>query len=255
MFFFYSGDGGIPLWILIIIGIIGTIYFISMIVGQIEERNFASYSSQDPAYSLQASAPHSLDYYFLALLHFSVRIIRADREKPLELKLNFIEDYLLPLLGASETRKRMCEIQDAEIKDINIYSKIGSEFHYQANWSEKKILLDFLISLASTAGNISNPEMKALRSIVDEIGISFEFDAFELKYYKTQQNISNDYKILEIESSATNDEVKKAYYEQMTKYHPDRVNHLGEHLKKFANEYCVRLNEAYERIKKKRGMV
>ena len=67
-------------------------------------------------------------------------------------------------------------------------------------------------------------------------------------------SINNNYKILEINSTATNDEIKKAYYDQMAKYHPDKVNHLGEHLKKFAEDHCAKLNAAYDRIKKERGM-
>jgi len=261
MFFFYSKDGGIPPWIFIVVGLIGTIYFINMIIRQNEEKK-----SQNPV-------SYSSDYFLLALLHFSVRIIKADREKLLDYKLNFIEDYLLPLIGIKETHKRICEIRDAEIKDINIYTKRGGEFHYQANIDEKLTMMDFLITLAAIVGKISNSEMATLRLIVDEIGISkryFDFEIFESEYYNTlfedtntyssekihsEYNISDDYKMFEIDSSATNLEVKKAYHDQIAKHHPDKVSHLGEHLKKFANEYCAKLNEAYERIKKERGMI
>jgi len=49
--------------------------------------------------------------------------------------------------------------------------------------------------------------------------------------------------------------VKKAYRAMAVKYHPDKVAYLGEDVKKAANEKIQKLNAAYEKIKKERGMV
>ncbi|HDY76122.1 MAG TPA: molecular chaperone DjiA, partial [Candidatus Marinimicrobia bacterium] len=62
------------------------------------------------------------------------------------------------------------------------------------------------------------------------------------------------YKIMEVSPSATNDEIKKAYRELAKKYHPDKVSHLGEDVKKAAEEKFTKLNAAYEAIKQERGM-
>ena len=63
------------------------------------------------------------------------------------------------------------------------------------------------------------------------------------------------YKVLEIDASATNDEIKKAYREMAKRYHPDKVSHLGEEHAKIANEKFGKVNEAYEKIKKDRNIV
>jgi len=39
------------------------------------------------------------------------------------------------------------------------------------------------------------------------------------------------------------------------KYHPDKVNDLGEDVKKSATEKFRSINEAYENLKTQRGMV
>ena len=65
----------------------------------------------------------------------------------------------------------------------------------------------------------------------------------------------SSYKILEIDQSSSNEEVKKAYRRMAMKYHPDKVGHLGEEIRKSANEKFTRVNEAYEKIKKERNMV
>lgn len=61
------------------------------------------------------------------------------------------------------------------------------------------------------------------------------------------------YKILEISSDATDEEVKKAYKKMAVKFHPDKVSHLGEDIQKSANEKFKEVNVAYEQIKKERG--
>jgi DnaJ like chaperone protein len=38
------------------------------------------------------------------------------------------------------------------------------------------------------------------------------------------------------------------------KYHPDKVNHLGEEFRKIADEKFKKVNEAYEKIKKERNI-
>ena len=46
----------------------------------------------------------------------------------------------------------------------------------------------------------------------------------------------SSYKILEIESPSSNDDVKKAYRRMAMKYHPDKVGHLGDDFRKSADE-------------------
>ena len=61
------------------------------------------------------------------------------------------------------------------------------------------------------------------------------------------------YDVLEITSSATDEEVKKAYRDMAKKHHPDKVANLGEDVKKAATEKFQKINAAYEEIKKQRG--
>ena len=65
----------------------------------------------------------------------------------------------------------------------------------------------------------------------------------------------SSYKILEIDPSSSNDDVKKAYRKMAMKYHPDKVSHLGDDFRKTADEKFKKVNEAYEKIKKERNMI
>ena len=64
----------------------------------------------------------------------------------------------------------------------------------------------------------------------------------------------SDYTILEVDLSASDSDVKKAYRKMATKYHPDKVGHLGKDLISLAEEKFKAVNDAYQNIKKDRGM-
>ena len=66
-------------------------------------------------------------------------------------------------------------------------------------------------------------------------------------------NIEDAYKVLEIGSSATDEEVKKAYKKMAMKHHPDRVATLGADVRIAAEEKFKSIVAAYEVIKKERN--
>ena len=61
----------------------------------------------------------------------------------------------------------------------------------------------------------------------------------------------NPYKILEIPMGASKEEITKAYRKKMAEYHPDKVAHLGEDLKKLAHEKALQIQRAYETLNSK----
>jgi DnaJ like chaperone protein len=67
--------------------------------------------------------------------------------------------------------------------------------------------------------------------------------------------IDSSYKILDVERSATDDDVKKAYRKMAMKYHPDKVAHLGDNFRKAADDKFKKVNAAYNKIKKERKIV
>ena len=72
-------------------------------------------------------------------------------------------------------------------------------------------------------------------------------------FYK-ERGDESAYTILEISPSATDDEVRAAYRRMAMKYHPDRVSTLGEDVQKAAAEKFQQVHDAYETIKRQRGM-
>ena len=95
-------------------------------------------------------------------------------------------------------------------------------------------------------------EIKVIVTMSKYLGISQkDFESIQAMFYKSTNGA---YKILEINPSATHDEVKKAYRKMAVKYHPDKVQHLGDDFQQMAEEKFKTLNEAYQQIKKERGL-
>jgi len=62
--------------------------------------------------------------------------------------------------------------------------------------------------------------------------------------------IEDAYKKLGVGPNASLDEIARAYKEKMRLSHPDKVTHLSEELQEKAKELTLKLNEAYDLIKK-----
>ena len=61
-----------------------------------------------------------------------------------------------------------------------------------------------------------------------------------------------EYEILGLRPDATWKEIQTAYKERIKKYHPDKLNHLGEEFADLANEKFLEIQQAYESLKRKK---
>ena len=59
------------------------------------------------------------------------------------------------------------------------------------------------------------------------------------------------FKILEIERGASQDDIKRAYRQLAAKYHPDKVEHLGDEFKVLAEKRFKEVQQAYQELKVK----
>ena len=113
-------------------------------------------------------------------------------------------------------------------------------------------MLHFLFGIARSDGSIGNAEVDKIREIAGYLKVGrHDFESIMAMFIKSADNA---YKILEIEKSATDEEVKKAYRTMAKKYHPDRVNTQDEAIKKGAEEKFKEVQKAYEEIQAERGL-
>jgi DnaJ like chaperone protein len=125
-------------------------------------------------------------------------------------------------------------------------------FNQRAPYETRLQILHFLFGVANADGSISQTELSKVEQIAAALGIRpSDMESIKAMFVKATDSA---YKILEISSSASDDEVKKAYRTMAKKYHPDKLQSKDPALIKGAQEKFLKVQEAYEAIQKERGL-
>lgn len=113
-------------------------------------------------------------------------------------------------------------------------------------------LLQYLFGISAADGDVHPREIVIIQSIADYLGIDRkDFESVKAMFYRDAEA---DYLILEVEPNASDEEVKKAYRRMAVKFHPDKVADLGEEAQRSAKERFQKIQDAWESIKKRRGI-
>jgi DnaJ like chaperone protein len=118
--------------------------------------------------------------------------------------------------------------------------------------SSRLQLLHFLFGIAKSDDHVSEIEVAEIRKMAGYLYINqYDFESIKAMFYNSSESA---YKILEIDKSASDSELKKAYRKMVKKYHPDKLVGLGKEHLKGAQEKFQSIQAAYETIKKERGL-
>ena len=185
-----------------------------------------------------------------ALLVLSAAIMRADG-KVLKSELDYVKRFFAQQFGERNAQEQMILLREILKKEIPLRD-VCMQIKQFMNISARLQLLHYLFGIAKADGHVDKKEAEMVQQIADYLGISdANFHSLRAMYFR---DTNSDYEILEITKSATDDEVKKAYRKMAVKYHPDKVSSLGEEIQKAAKEKFQKVQQAYENIKKERGM-
>lgn len=209
-----------------------------------------SYSTTGRTRSGGYSATEQRNSFFISLMVLSSAVIRADG-RTLQSELDYVRDFVRRNFGDDAASEAMRFLADLQKKEINIYS-VGPQIAANMNYSQRLQLFDYLTRIAVADGEFSKSEKDVLEAIASVIGLTSSDAASIISMF--YRDVDSDYSVLEISPTATDDEVKAAYRRMAMKYHPDKVATLGPEVQKSAAEKFRKVQEAYENIKKKRGM-
>ncbi len=79
------------------------------------------------------------------------------------------------------------------------------------------------------------------------------FQQEEKRQGKPENHTRDPYAVLGLAPGASRREIKQAYRELANKYHPDKVDHLGEEFKVLAEKRFKEIQAAYEALKGEKG--
>ena len=186
----------------------------------------------------------------VALLILSSAVIKADG-KVAQSELDFVRGYFVQMYGkdrANQAFKLFKEI----INNQNIsIRQVSMQIAHHMDHASRLQLIHFLFGIAKADGHVSPDEVVVIKTIAGYLYVNQnDFNSINAMFVDDTESY---YKILDISKSSSPDEIKKAYRKMARKYHPDRVQHLGEEHIAGAKEKFQKVQEAYEKIKKEKG--
>ena len=122
----------------------------------------------------------------------------------------------------------------------------------QVKPSERLMAVNALYELALVDGELKRTESDALKRVVN----AFNLSEVQLREITALQLGSGhkEYAVLGLTAESTDDEIKAAFRRLATENHPDRVASLGPKKSEAAAEQFRKIKDAYEELKKLRGL-
>ncbi|MEJ1221629.1 TerB family tellurite resistance protein [Sediminicola sp. 1XM1-17] len=187
----------------------------------------------------------------LNLLSLCSVVIKADGNVT-QSELDYVRQYFLSTYGKDKANAIFRTFNEVIKKREISAERICAYLNQRTRYEVRLQLLHFLFGIAQSDGKISALEVEKIQEIAGYLNVRMiDFESIKAMFIKSADTA---YKILEIERSATDEEVKKAYRTMAKKYHPDRVNTENEAIKSGAEEKFKEVQKAYETIQKERGL-
>ncbi|MDB4495978.1 TerB family tellurite resistance protein [Flavobacteriaceae bacterium] len=186
----------------------------------------------------------------ISLLILASVVIKADGKVD-ERELNFVRSQFVGMYGKDRANKAFQLFKGMMNKQVSS-RQVCIQIRQHMPHSSRLQLIHFLFGIAKADEYVSDIEVDEIRKIAGYLYVNqYDFESIKAMFYKSSDSA---YKILEVETSVTDSELKTAYRKMVKKYHPDKLIGLGDEHLKGAKEKFQRIQEAYEAIKKERGI-
>ncbi len=222
---------------------------IAFLIAQGFESSIVNVSSSGSG-SFNSGTNAQRNSFLISLLVLSAAVMKADG-KVLRSELDYVKGFLKNNFGEEGATQALAMLKELLNKDIEL-SEVCVQIRQFTNISQRLQLFHYLAGIAQADGVVSNAEKDILIKIAQYMGIPEADMNSVLGMFGT--TVEDAYKVLEITPDATDQEVKSAYRKMAMKHHPDKVESLGEDVKRAAEEKFNKIRDAYEQIKKERGI-
>lgn len=207
------------------------------------------------------------------IVGLAAKLAKADG-RVAEEEVSVIDDFLRYGAGLTDSMRREAVTVFKRAKDDRRpFTSYADAFADVAvDELQKELAFRVLLDIALSDGALHEKEIEILEYVAKSFGIAHDFESQRSskrgennnnRKDKKQSNEDNQEgdnssqknehyysKILGIEPGADKSTIKKAFAAQQQKNHPDKVMHMSEAIRKFANDELVKINEAYEFFKK-----
>lgn len=190
------------------------------------------------------------DDFFMSLLVLSAAVMKADGRQ-LKSELSYIKGFLIGNFGEYKTLEALPTLKRLLETEISV-RQVCLQIRHYVDHSGRLQLMHYLYGIAAADGQVDRQE----EALLHQIGSYFNIDDADLASLKAMfvKSANWAYEVLEVEEAASDEELKKAYRRMAARFHPDKVNTLGPDAVDAAHKKFQKVQEAYEEIKKQRGL-
>ena len=194
--------------------------------------------------------------FLLLLLNLTVRplnIVALANNKIKKEELDCVRLFFIQSFGKAKSDIYFKVFNEIKQKKFPSLRSICLEVNQNVNHKSRLQIIHFLFSLAHSDGNADKNELDIIQKIAKYFWINQnDFKSIEAMFFN-KNNLDNAYSILGVTKNATNDEIKTAYRRIIKKYHPDKLINVGEDVVKMAKDKFQSVQDAYEKLRLKRG--
>lgn len=187
--------------------------------------------------------------FTVSLLVLSATIMKADG-KVMRSELDYVKRFFVRQFGERRAGEYILLLRDIMKQPVDLRA-VSMQIKQNMEHPLRLQLLHYLFGLAAADGSLATTEVRVIEDIARYLAISKkDYESIRAMF---GSDTKSAYKILEIPETASEADIKKAYRRMAVKYHPDKVTHLGQEFQKAAKEKFLKVQEAYEALKKEKG--
>ncbi|MBE51074.1 MAG: molecular chaperone DjlA [Flavobacteriales bacterium] len=192
----------------------------------------------------------------ISLLVLSSAVIKADG-KILNSELDYVKKFFIKTFGSQKSNQYFRIFNKLNKDDFSgKIRQICLQINSHINHSTRLEIIHFLFGVAFADNNIDNKEILIIKKIAGYLNINnYDFESIQSMFLSNNSSntLERYFKILELPSSASDKEIKRAYRKMAIKYHPDKIQGVSDDIKKLAEEKFLLVKQAYEEIMKSRS--
>ena len=193
--------------------------------------------------------------YELSLLILSSLVIKSDG-KIVEAELDYVKKFFVKTFGVQKANKYFQIFNKLNKQSLsNQLRPVCQQLTSYVNHASRLQIIHFLFGVSASDNEIHSSETELIKKIAGYLNINqYDFESIKSMFLNQGSNsLDKWFSILEIDKSASNEEIKKAHRKMVIKYHPDKLQGVSEDIKKLAEEKFILVQEAYENIMKGRS--
>ncbi len=222
---------------------------------------YGAYGGSQNYYEEPRQAEGRRNAFRFSLLVLASYIIKADG-RVMHSEMNAVRQFLRQNFGETavsegeEILRKLFE-QQKQLGANEYRSAVFSscqQLRQMMTYETRLQLLAFLAQIAQADGRVTQEEVRALKEVAVNLGLSEQEVDSMLNLRDASTNLDAAYKVLGVSPQATDQEVKAAYRKLALQHHPDRVATLGEDVKKAAEKKFQEINAAKDLVWKARGL-